>query len=331
MKLGFERIIADHPDPWVINGYAWDACLAQDYPTFLEVSKKMEGHFVPEAWENNFYQHCQQAAQTKIRDSALYSGGSSRQLVPKSAQDGDWKPADKFNGGLLYTSAKEDIADGLNRDALAKLAYLENYAPVNDRMFWNSKNRELWKTWASLANNYPPAKTKLIALRDVHISKIKVKDSQSWMDFEDLAAINIATGDMRNTVDVWTWAKENNLQTAGMAVNSVLPTIIALKEYKLVDGLINGDARADNATKEYRRQVEGAEKNLDPVFRDRFRKQADAGYSTTMLQLVALLAVNGHKDQALRIRDAAVKELPSSEFAAAMVDAMQGKVPQPVL
>jgi hypothetical protein len=270
-------------------------------------------------------------AQMNIRNAAMYAGGSSRQLIPKSAQDGDWKPADKFNGGLLYASAKEDAADGLNRDALAKLAYLEHYGPTNDRIFWNGNSQSFWKTWAALANNYSPAKTKLIAVRDAHIAKAKSGDPFSWMEFGDIAAINIATGDLRNTIDVWTAAKEKNIRIAGMAVDSVLPTIIALKEYKLLDGLIDGDSRADIAAKAHQSGAENAEKNLDQRFRDRFRKQNDDAYSSTMLQLIALLAVNGHKDQALRIRDAALKELPSPEFAAAMVEAVQGKVPQPVL
>jgi hypothetical protein len=151
------------------------------------------------------------------------------------------------------------------------------------------------------------------------------------MEFGDIAAINIATGDLRNTIDVWTAVKEKNIRIAGTAVNSVLPTIIALKEYKLVDGLIDGDARADTAAKAHQSGIENAEKNLNQTFRDHFRKQNDAAYSSTMLQLVALLAANGHNDQAMRIRDAALKELPSPEFAAAMVDAVKGNVPQPAL
>ena len=43
MRMGFERIIKDYPDPWNINNYAMFACLAGDSETFAKLNKTING------------------------------------------------------------------------------------------------------------------------------------------------------------------------------------------------------------------------------------------------------------------------------------------------
>jgi hypothetical protein len=41
MLQGFRDILHSYPDNWNINAFAFYACMAKDWPTHLEVSRRM--------------------------------------------------------------------------------------------------------------------------------------------------------------------------------------------------------------------------------------------------------------------------------------------------
>ncbi len=64
MREGFERIIADYPDPWNINNFAFFACLARDAPTLVELQKRIGATPIEAAWRGSkdLYRQCIDAA-----------------------------------------------------------------------------------------------------------------------------------------------------------------------------------------------------------------------------------------------------------------------------
>lgn len=59
MKAGFQRVVADFPDPWNINNFGKFACLAQDGPTLLEIAEKIGERPIAAAWwgsADNYFQ-----------------------------------------------------------------------------------------------------------------------------------------------------------------------------------------------------------------------------------------------------------------------------------
>jgi len=50
MKTGFERIVADFPDPWNINNFAKFACLANDGITVLKIAEQIRDEPIEAAW-----------------------------------------------------------------------------------------------------------------------------------------------------------------------------------------------------------------------------------------------------------------------------------------
>jgi hypothetical protein len=50
MNQGFRDLTARYPSPANLNAWAYFACLASDRPTFLEVSDRINGKWLPEHW-----------------------------------------------------------------------------------------------------------------------------------------------------------------------------------------------------------------------------------------------------------------------------------------
>lgn len=69
MKAGFERLIADYPDPWNINHYAKFACLAGDARTVLDLTKKIGARPIESAWwgSTQYYDQCVALARQRPR------------------------------------------------------------------------------------------------------------------------------------------------------------------------------------------------------------------------------------------------------------------------
>jgi hypothetical protein len=332
IKNGLERITRDYPDPWIVNAYALFACLAQDYPAFMDVSRRMNGNIVVEEWPDNgkFYSRCQDLARDGIKAGLLTGKSSTRDLEPKPATDGTWKPPANPDGRLIYASIAEDIKDGYNKDALAKLVWFQANAKGVDTGAWFEHETDALKTWALLAKSYPPAKDKLKAARDAEVAKVKAADPLSYEVFRNVTLINFAIGEQKNTLDLWTWAEANNAPLAEGTFGLVLPSIIFLKEYKRADRYLDATAFLQAATTNYKRQSAYAAQVSTLSVRDQAQKKADRTFSDYVTTLVALLAVNGRKREAEQVRDAAIKQLTSPEFEASLVGAMAGNVPPPV-
>ncbi len=64
MKAGFERVVADYPDPWNVNNFAKFACVAGDAPTVFELAKKIGDKPIEAAWGSpEYYSQCVAYAQ----------------------------------------------------------------------------------------------------------------------------------------------------------------------------------------------------------------------------------------------------------------------------
>ena len=70
MKVGFQRIMRDYPDPWNANNYAKFACMAGDMKTFSELAKQIGEKPLEAAWFGNvqIYRQCQESAQQAVKN-----------------------------------------------------------------------------------------------------------------------------------------------------------------------------------------------------------------------------------------------------------------------
>jgi hypothetical protein len=72
VRAGFERIVADYPDPWNINKYGYFACLAEDAPTVVELAKRIGSEPILLAWygSEDLYRRCVGVANEIVRETS---------------------------------------------------------------------------------------------------------------------------------------------------------------------------------------------------------------------------------------------------------------------
>jgi hypothetical protein len=64
MRAGFERLIADYPDPWNINSYGFFACMALDWKTLASLQGRILAKPIKIAWGawDPYFDECMQLA-----------------------------------------------------------------------------------------------------------------------------------------------------------------------------------------------------------------------------------------------------------------------------
>jgi hypothetical protein len=170
--------------------------------------------------------------------------------------------------------------------------------------------------WKALGEKYPPAKDALLEMRDR--TTRQVLDSGATAElFHDVAALNRTLGEDRKTVDLFLVVDKNTPELAKKSWFMVKDAVIGAKQYELAAKYIGDPEMA------FLNIRQGYERNVvlykDPRFGGaHFKAFNEKNLVKESLQLISVLQAVNQRDQAVTVRDSALKLLDDPRLRAAV-------------
>jgi hypothetical protein len=239
---------------------------------------------------------------------------------------GDWTPPKNPDPYKILNEARDDRDAGRFADALAKhVWYHENALKYRPAQYGVRLSFAL-SDWVELGNLYPPALLMLQSVRDEAGKKVREATSHQkiFQTFHDFAAINRAIEEQSKTTDLFVWLDANKPKAAERAFGVAEPALIESKQYRLCGKYIDADRAFGEIVRHYHMN-QGMAKS--EKFGGDFREFAQKTFSNSTATLVALLVLNDHKADALRIAEKALKEHDDAEFKQTLEKAKKGELP----
>jgi hypothetical protein len=233
-----------------------------------------------------------------------------------------WIPPANPDPQAILNEAHHDTMARRYDEALAKHEWFIRNASDIDRADHGARLPAAFSSWKQLADVYPPAKTKLIEIRDEANEKV-TSDDNAVESFNVFAAINSVLGEDQNTVALFKTLDKDNSQSAAEAFEAARPALIKAGELQLCGTYVD--------PKEYPRLVEKYHRMLnlpaDPKVDEHQTEFAQKGFSNSVTTLVALLVLSDRKADAERIAADAKTVWPDKSFVEALDKALKGEVP----
>jgi hypothetical protein len=231
----------------------------------------------------------------------------------------DWTPPAKPDAFKILNEARGDREAGQYADALAKHVWFHKNGLKYQRSLYGVRLSFALMDWVELGNVYPPALLMLKTVRDESGKKVRdaAADGKIFETFHDFAAINRALKEDAKTTELFVWLDANKPQEAKRAYGVAEPALIQSKQYRLCGKYIDADRSFAQSAELYR-------------MNKRIMKDvgfADKMFSDSVATLVALLALNNHKDDANRVAEKALKEHDAPEFKQTLEKAKKGELP----
>ena len=236
-----------------------------------------------------------------------------------------WTVPNNPNPQTILAEAEEDADAKRHENALAKhIWYHHNALKIAPDQYGVRLSFAL-SAWIELGEAYPPALEKLRSVRDD--AGNEVREGKASRDlFHDFAAINKCLKEDDKTKELFSWLDANNPSFAKSVFDIAEPSLIKAKEYRLCDKYLDTDAAFKRLLGLYREHKRIAEK---PKFGKDMREFGEEAFLHGTTTLVALLTVNGRKDEAKQIAAKALSEWDNPDFKARLEKANNGKVPEP--
>jgi hypothetical protein len=180
--------------------------------------------------------------------------------------------------------------------------------------------------WVELGKAYPPALLMLQTIRDETAKKVREGDHErkTFEIFHDFAAINRALKEEAKTTDLFVWLDANKPKDAERAFRVAEPALIQSKQYRLCGKYIDADRSFAEIVRLYQMNKRMSK---DPRFGEDFREHFERTFLNSTATLVALLALNDRKTDALRIAEKALKERDDPAFKQELEKAKKGELP----
>ena len=257
-----------------------------------------------------------------------------------SAQ-GEWEPGNKPDPGRILTEAQEDAAAGRYEDALARHVWFHENALKYAPAMRGVRLSFALSYWADLASKYPPALQRLRAIRNTAGEELRngadvvgpsddCGGPEVWRAFSDFSAINRTLGDDVKTSVLFVWLDSNRPQVALAVYDIAEPALIGGKEYKLCGKYLDPDKSFQRMVRLRAETMKLVDDPGGPVESAKELKEfEEKSFSHKVATLVALLAVNGRKEDAKRIAAEARKVQDDAGFRRLLSRAQNGDVPPP--
>lgn len=244
------------------------------------------------------------------------------QAVPAQAQ---WTPPANPDPQTILNEAQVDMIAGRYPDALAKHIWFYNNALKIDRSFYGVRLSFALMYWKQLSQVYPPAKAKLLEVRDEAKEKAKKAD-EGREAFNDFVSLNSVLKEDGETVALFKEIAKDNPAWASKVFELARPALIKAGELKLCCKYI--DPKADYARS---KEMFATNKKMsaNAQFGSTLDSFAQQHFANEVETLVALLVVDNRKSEAENIAADAKGVWSDKGFAAGLDDALKGKVPTP--
>lgn len=251
-------------------------------------------------------------------------------LVCTTASAADWTPPKEPDPLAILEEAHVDTESERYEIALAKYVWFhENALSIRPSASGVRLSFALMY-WHLLAKKYPPALIKLKDIRD-QASKNVFAGINVPSAFNEMASINVYLEEQSSTMNAFEFLDEKNPEAAKAVFDLAQPSLVQGKAFVLVGKYVSPDTDYEKMRQRLERSKKIAEKNRDQ--NDGFAKR-HLFLSTKMFVndttiLVAILAVNDRKEEALKIATAARTEWDDNSFHEALDRALKGVVPTP--
>lgn len=244
------------------------------------------------------------------------------QPVPAQAQ---WTPPANPDPQAILNEAQVDMIAGRYPDALAKHIWFYNNALTIDRSFYGVRLSFALMYWSQLGQVYPPAKAKLLEVRDEAREKVK-KTDEGQEAFNDFASINSVLKDDSKTVTLFKELAKDNPDLAHKVFELARPALIRSGELNLCCNYI--EPKTDYARS---KELFATNKKMsaNAQFGSNLESFNQQSFANEVETLVALLVVGNRKSEAESIVADAKGVWNDKSFAAGLEDALKGKVPTP--
>jgi hypothetical protein len=182
--------------------------------------------------------------------------------------------------------------------------------------------------WIELADLYPPALTKLKAVRDEAEAGAR-EGSDSRHAFFDAAAINRELGEGSRTKDLFLWLDANKPEVAKRTFDAAEPALIAAKEYQLCGKYIDPERQFKRNVDLYRMQKSIAKENAgeSDEYAGELEEHSKDMFARDTATLVALLVLNQRQADADRIAAEALAESDFPALKEMVQKALTGELP----
>ena len=258
------------------------------------------------------------------QDQQSHMDTPDAQIKQPAAVQAAWSPPTNPDPQQILTEAQQDMAAGRYEEALAKHVWFHRDALDIDRAFYGVRLSFALMYWKELATLYPPAKTKLIEIRDEAEQKVNSGDNAAE-SFHDFEALNSVLGEDPRTVALFKKLDEDNPQVAQAGFKMARRALIEANETKLCSKYVTPD--------DYASQVEMYRHMLsmpkDPRMGEQHLEFARQSFTNEVTTLVALLVLSDRKAEAEKIVADAKTVWDDKTFAADLDKAFEGQVPEP--
>lgn len=235
-----------------------------------------------------------------------------------------WTVPAKPNPEKILDEAVEDASAGRYEDALAKHVWFHENALKIEPALYGVRLSFALMYWVELGKSYPPALAKLKSIRDTDGLQIKRGKGNRYL-FHDFESINRVCEERMKTKDVFVWLDTNQPAFAKKVFDLAEPDLIKEQEFHLCGKYID-PASYENIVKSFHENEEIAKGSEAPKGLPDFDKEKFSNQAAT---LVALLVINGHREDAVKIATKAASELDDPQFKSLLEKAKNGEVPPP--
>ncbi|CAN5794393.1 hypothetical protein BH23PLA1_BH23PLA1_41610 [soil metagenome] len=237
----------------------------------------------------------------------------------------DWTPPENPDPQAILQEAREDTQAKRFETALAKHVWFHDNALSIRPSLYGVRLSFALAYWAELAEQYPPALTKLKEMRDQARQEV-LEGNDVRESFHDMNAINRQFGEPAATKEVFETLDAKNPELAKQVFDLAKPALVRAKAYSLLGKYV--DPKADFAliTLTY---SAGKKRADDPRFGARHLDFANKKFANDVTTLVAILAVNDRTEEAEAIAKSARAEWEDRAFHDGLEQALAGVVPDP--
>jgi hypothetical protein len=236
-----------------------------------------------------------------------------------------WTPPANPDPQKILNEAQTDMIAGRYEEALAKHVWFYGNALKIDPALYGVRLSFALMYWKQLSIVYPPAKAKLIEIRDEAEKKV-TSGEDIRESFHDVESINSVLGEDKKTAALFGSLDKKDGKVAAQVFDVARPALIRAGQIKMCSKYVDAKNDYPRLVQMYREHLKLA---ADPKFGQNLKEFGQQSFSNGVATLVALLAVSDRKAEAETIATDAKTVWSDKAFADVLDKALKGNVPEP--
>jgi len=240
-------------------------------------------------------------------------------------QSDEWTPPKNPDPQAILGEARGDAMALQYKTSLAKHVWFHENVLKIDPSYYGVRLSFAISHWVELGKKYPPALTKLKAIRDEATKKV-IADKDIRELFHDMESINQHLDEHHKTVETFKTLDEKQPKKAEKVFDLAQAALVIGKEYKICGKYISFENALSNVVQEFQ---SGKKMVADGLVGASHLDYVNKKFTSDATLLVAILSVNDRKDEAKDFAESVRSELEDKEFHQALENSLKGVVPAP--